>query len=109
MALGNEIAKYGLFEQGWMVLPHGFSRGKHLHHFRGNHHIAKAQRGKEHSAETSGKNDGRGAIETLQGGHGPAGVAIFAVVIVLKNDASRTASPFKQSQSAPQAHGDAER
>jgi hypothetical protein len=70
---------------------------------------AEPQAGEEHLVEGADINHALGLVEALQGSERPAGVAVFAVVIVLDDPAARLARPGEQLEPPRHRQHDAER
>src|SRR5262245_33099786 len=69
--------------------------------------IAKAQAGKQHLAEAAGEHHrATGGVQPLKRGNRPPGVAIFAVIVVLKDQCPDSSGHAEEIEPAIDAHRD---
>ena len=73
------------------------------------HEVTDAQRRAQHFAERADVDDAIGGVEPLERRQRPAGVAVFAVVVVFDDPRLALARPRQQLQPAGKAHRHAER
>src|SRR5215469_7422134 len=106
MALSYEVTQDRLLQQRRMMSTHRFSRREHIHHLRWNDEVSEPQGREHHRAKAARENHDAGSIESLQSWDRPAGIPIFTVVVVFKDENTRLPRPIQQREAPPQTHRD---
>ncbi len=100
-ALFDESRQHALRETGRMPVGGSLERGEGIHRSRGHYEVAEAETRSQDLAEGSEIEHAMAAIQRVERCQGPAGIAILAVVVVLKDPRIRAFGPIEQRQAAP--------
>jgi len=109
MAFGDEVGQHHLRHDRGMAVDHRLGLDDGFDQRQRRHQIAEPQAGKQHFRQRADIEYATGGVQALQRRQRRAGVAVFAVVIVLDHPRLVGCGPSQQFQPPLQAHRHAQR
>src|SRR6516162_6773092 len=96
MSFAEEVAENRLVNERRVMGAYGPGCREDLDHVGGDHQIAKSQGREQGVGETAGKDYHSCPVQAFERRDRPAAIAVFAVIVILKDEASRSARPLEQ-------------